>query len=321
MSASGSRNVGDVIPWSSAQITETPASSITRFIRIALPTLIPILLPGPRRTTLNSNASATWCSSDSSSGSPSDAVVDLPQVQQQLARPSRRDASPCSRSARPAQAVTTPCATGCRGAPGARRADPSSGIAASSAGRTAGSRQGRPARTPPDARPRSARARARRPRPPPRGRAPPPAPAWRPRCGSRSAASPAASRRPDRLGHAEVHVEVVPQPRPMRRVRARAPACASRTRPPRATAAPREASPATRPAPRPAPARAEAWCPGRSARSRSATPARRGPRNDSRFFIDLSPGTITVPLSDKYRQIVPRRQHAVMAGLGCHASV
>ena len=45
MSASGSKNVGDVIPWSSAQITDTPALSTTRFIRIALPTLIPISFP------------------------------------------------------------------------------------------------------------------------------------------------------------------------------------------------------------------------------------------------------------------------------------
>ena len=40
MSASGSRKVGEVMPWSSAQITDTPVSSITRFIRIALPTPI-----------------------------------------------------------------------------------------------------------------------------------------------------------------------------------------------------------------------------------------------------------------------------------------
>jgi hypothetical protein len=40
MSASGSRNVGDVIPWSSAQITDTPAGSITRFSRIALPVIV-----------------------------------------------------------------------------------------------------------------------------------------------------------------------------------------------------------------------------------------------------------------------------------------
>ena len=38
MSASGSRNVGEVMPWSSAQITETPAPSITRLSRIAFPT-------------------------------------------------------------------------------------------------------------------------------------------------------------------------------------------------------------------------------------------------------------------------------------------
>jgi hypothetical protein len=38
MSASGSRKVGDVIPWSSAQITDTPAASITRFRRIVVPT-------------------------------------------------------------------------------------------------------------------------------------------------------------------------------------------------------------------------------------------------------------------------------------------
>ena len=37
MSARGSRNVGEVIPWSSAQITDTPAGSITRFSRIDLP--------------------------------------------------------------------------------------------------------------------------------------------------------------------------------------------------------------------------------------------------------------------------------------------
>jgi hypothetical protein len=38
MSASGSRKSGDVMPWSSAQITETPVGSITRLRRIALPT-------------------------------------------------------------------------------------------------------------------------------------------------------------------------------------------------------------------------------------------------------------------------------------------
>jgi len=36
-SARGSRNAGDVIPWSSAQITDTPAGSITRLSRIAFP--------------------------------------------------------------------------------------------------------------------------------------------------------------------------------------------------------------------------------------------------------------------------------------------
>ena len=40
MSASGSRNCGEVIPWSRAQITDTPEGSITRFIRIALPTSV-----------------------------------------------------------------------------------------------------------------------------------------------------------------------------------------------------------------------------------------------------------------------------------------
>ncbi len=38
MSASGSRNCGEVMPWSSAQITDTPAWSMTRFMRIDLPT-------------------------------------------------------------------------------------------------------------------------------------------------------------------------------------------------------------------------------------------------------------------------------------------
>ena len=38
MSASGSRNVGEVMPWSRAQMTETPAGSITRLRRIAVPT-------------------------------------------------------------------------------------------------------------------------------------------------------------------------------------------------------------------------------------------------------------------------------------------
>jgi hypothetical protein len=40
MSASGSRNSGDVIPWSSAQMTETLAGSITRFSRMAFPTCV-----------------------------------------------------------------------------------------------------------------------------------------------------------------------------------------------------------------------------------------------------------------------------------------
>ncbi len=39
ISARGSRKVGEVIPWSRAQITDTPAVSMTRFIRIDLPTL------------------------------------------------------------------------------------------------------------------------------------------------------------------------------------------------------------------------------------------------------------------------------------------
>src|SRR5438477_623615 len=38
MSASGSRNCGEVIPWSSAQMTETPAWSMTRLRRMDLPT-------------------------------------------------------------------------------------------------------------------------------------------------------------------------------------------------------------------------------------------------------------------------------------------
>ncbi len=38
MSASGCRNVGEVMPWSSAQITETPAASMTRLSRSDLPT-------------------------------------------------------------------------------------------------------------------------------------------------------------------------------------------------------------------------------------------------------------------------------------------
>ena len=51
MSASGSRNVGDVIPWSSAQMMDTPAGSITRFSRIVLPIVIGTSFrdPGGRR--------------------------------------------------------------------------------------------------------------------------------------------------------------------------------------------------------------------------------------------------------------------------------
>ena len=40
MSASGSRNVGEVMPWSRAQMIETPAGSITRLRRIAVPTCV-----------------------------------------------------------------------------------------------------------------------------------------------------------------------------------------------------------------------------------------------------------------------------------------
>ena len=40
MSASGSRNCGEVMPWSRAQMMDTPAGSMTRFMRIALPTLL-----------------------------------------------------------------------------------------------------------------------------------------------------------------------------------------------------------------------------------------------------------------------------------------
>ena len=40
MSASGSRNVGEVMPWSRAQMIETPAGSITRLRRIAVPTWV-----------------------------------------------------------------------------------------------------------------------------------------------------------------------------------------------------------------------------------------------------------------------------------------
>jgi hypothetical protein len=45
MSARGSRNVGDVMPWSSAQITDTPAGSITRLSRMDLPVFVVILPP------------------------------------------------------------------------------------------------------------------------------------------------------------------------------------------------------------------------------------------------------------------------------------
>ena len=45
MSASGSRNVGEVMPWSSAQMIETPAGSITRLSRIVLPMFIRSPLP------------------------------------------------------------------------------------------------------------------------------------------------------------------------------------------------------------------------------------------------------------------------------------
>ena len=45
MSASGSRNVGEVIPWSSAQITDTPAGSITRLSRMDLPIVVVIVPP------------------------------------------------------------------------------------------------------------------------------------------------------------------------------------------------------------------------------------------------------------------------------------
>ncbi len=49
MSASGSRKVGEVMPWSSAQITDTPSGSITRFSRIALPTSVIIRSSFPAR--------------------------------------------------------------------------------------------------------------------------------------------------------------------------------------------------------------------------------------------------------------------------------
>ena len=45
MSARGSRNVGEVIPWSSAQITDTPAGSITRLSRMDLPIVVVIVPP------------------------------------------------------------------------------------------------------------------------------------------------------------------------------------------------------------------------------------------------------------------------------------
>ena len=45
MSARGSRNVGEVIPWSSAQITDTPAGSITRLSRMDLPVFVVIVPP------------------------------------------------------------------------------------------------------------------------------------------------------------------------------------------------------------------------------------------------------------------------------------
>src|SRR5438067_908686 len=47
MSASGSRNVGDVMPWSRAQITETPSGSMTRLSRIPLPTFA-VTMPSSR---------------------------------------------------------------------------------------------------------------------------------------------------------------------------------------------------------------------------------------------------------------------------------
>ena len=40
MPASGSRNVGEVMPWSRAQMTDAPAGSITRLSRMAVPTWV-----------------------------------------------------------------------------------------------------------------------------------------------------------------------------------------------------------------------------------------------------------------------------------------
>jgi hypothetical protein len=40
MSARGSRNVGEVMPWSSAQITDTPAGSTTRLSRMDFPVVV-----------------------------------------------------------------------------------------------------------------------------------------------------------------------------------------------------------------------------------------------------------------------------------------
>jgi hypothetical protein len=41
MSASGSRKTGEVMPWSSAQMSDVPLSSATtRFMRMVLPTLL-----------------------------------------------------------------------------------------------------------------------------------------------------------------------------------------------------------------------------------------------------------------------------------------
>ena len=150
-----------------------------------------VLLPGPRRTTLNSNASARWCSSDRSSGSPSRAVVDLPQVQQQLAGLHARAACAMRLSAR----------SGCDGhdAVARRAAVPLQDLVERTVdrhrrelgGRQRRVRRSRRARTPPAARQRFAPARARPPRRPARGRAPPrPRRRRPPRCGSRSASVP-----------------------------------------------------------------------------------------------------------------------------------
>ena len=172
---------------------------------------------------MNSNASARWCSSERSTGSPA-VVIDLPEVEQQSVPPAAPQAlregsiaTARARSSRPVlDGVTDPFEHVVQRPVDRHARDVARGDAGASRRRSRENTTGRPSavRTRSSDDRRIARRTRSRPRPPVR---------TRPSVCTALCIVPAThAGRSDGLGDAEVHVEVVPEPRSSGRVGPRA---------------------------------------------------------------------------------------------------